>query len=191
MTCGNISKNIVAANCKISNAAIDADIILFNLDDIDKAQCKIDGNVCSEFMMKTGKFGYQWSGHKNSFESTVALYKGTYANGFDHALVLRVFAKTQDTKDELNKLAQGKVVAMVRNLDSQNDETKYEIYGYDNGLVMTDLQSASTDGDGVLYSFNLGEADNEHESQLPLSYFAETLAATEIAREALIFNPTA
>ena len=64
------------------------------------------------------------------------------------------------------------------------------MYGWDNGLVMSDLQAASTDADGVLYTFNLSSDDNARESQLPLSYFSTTLAATETALESLIFVPT-
>jgi len=188
MNCGNLSKNLMLAACRNSVAAIDADIILFNFDEIDKGECTVTGNVCSEFVMKTGKYGYQYKGHRNSFEATVALNKGTYVNSFDHGLVMRVFDRSQDIKNELIKLAGSKVVAMVRNLDPSNDTTKYEIYGYDNGLVMTDLQFASTDGDGVLASFNLGEDDGVHESQLPLSFYVTSITATETARTALIYT---
>ena len=51
---------------------------------------------------------------------------------------------------------------------------------------MTDLQFASTDGDGVVYTFNLGSDDNARESELPASFYKESLATTEAALAALL-----
>lgn len=186
MNCGNLSKNLVLAACKNSLAGIEADIVLINFDDVDRANSSVTDGVISTLALLSAKNAYRYTSHKNSFEATVALNKGTYLNSFVHGAVVRIFTKTQDAKDELNKLANGKVIAVVKNSDSQNDETKYEVYGWENGLVMSDLQAASTDADGVLYTFNLSSDDNARESQLPLSYFSSTLAATETALEALI-----
>lgn len=190
MSCSKISNNLVLAACKNSLAAIEADIVLINFDDVDRDSSSVTGNVLSTLALKSSTYGYRFTSHKNAFEATVALNKGTYLNSFVHGAVARVFTKTQDAKDQLNKLANGKVIAIVKNSDNQNDETKYEVYGWDNGLVMSDLQAASTDADGVLYTFNLSSDDNARESQLPLSYFSTTLAATETALESLIFVPT-
>lgn len=188
MNCGNLSKNLVLAACKNSLASIEADIILLNFDEVDRDASSLSGNVLSTLTMKTSQFGYRYTSHKNAFEATVALNKGTYINSFVHGAVVRVFSKSQNTKDELNKLANGKVIAIVKNSDSQNDETKYEVYGWENGLVMSDLQAASTDADGVLYTFNLSSDDNARESQLPLSFYSTSLEATETALESLVFD---
>ena len=190
MNCGNISNNLVLAACANSLAAIEADIVLINFDDVDRDSSTVSDGVLSSLVLKSSKYGYRYTSHKNAFEATVALNKGTYINSFVHGAVVRVFTKTQDAKDELNKLANGKVIAIVKNSDSQNDETKYEVYGWENGLVMSDLQAASTDADGVLYTFNLSSDDNARESQLPLSYYGTSLSATETALEALIYTPT-
>lgn len=189
MDCAKISKTLVLAQCANSIAAIEPEIILINKADIESVT--ESGGVITAITLADGKYGYKYSSAKNAFEATVAFNKGTYLNSFVHGIVCRVFNKTQNAKGELNKLANGKVVAIVLNADSQNDETKYEVYGLENGLVMTDLQAASTDGDGVLYTFNLGSDDNARESELPKSFYSTSLAATKTAIEALLQSENA
>ena len=51
---------------------------------------------------------------------------------------------------------------------------------------MTALDAPSTDGDGVIYTVTLNSDEVSREGQLPLSFFAESLTATEAALAALI-----
>lgn len=184
MNCSRISKNLVLAACTNAVAGIEPEIILLNKADIDSVA--LESGVLSEITLKDAVYGVKYTSAKNAFEATVALNKGTYMNSFTHGVVCRVFSREQQTKDELNRLANAKVVAIVKNLDAHNDETKYEVYGLESGLVMTDLQFASTDGDGVVYTFNLGSDDNARESELPASFYKESLATTEAALTALL-----
>lgn len=184
MNCSRISKNLVLAACTNAVAGIEPEIILLNKADIDSIA--LESGVLSEITLKDSSYGVKYTSAKNAFEATVALNKGTYMNSFTHGVVCRVFSREQQTKDELNRLANAKVVAIVKNLDAHNDETKYEVYGLESGLVMTDLQFASTDGDGVVYTFNLGSDDNARESELPASFYKESLATTEAALTALL-----
>lgn len=187
MNCSRISKNLVLAACANAVAGIEPEIILINKADI--ASVEVADGVVSEITLNSGLYASKYQSAKNAFEATVALNKGTYMNSFNHGVVCRVFSREQDTKNELNKLANAKVVAIVKNLDANNDETKYEVYGLESGLVMTDLQFASTDGDGIVYTFNLGSDDNARESELPASFFDTSLAATETALAALLPTP--
>lgn len=186
MNCGKIAKNLTLAGCGASIAGIAPELILLNFDDIDKSSSSISGNVLSTIVMSGSAKGYKYESAKNAFEGSVSLNKGTYVNTYNHQLLGRVFAKTQNAKDELIKLAQGKVVAVVKNLDATNQETVYEAYGWDAGLVMSDFQAASTDADGVLYTFTLASDDNAKESELPKSVYSETLAATETMLKGLV-----
>lgn len=177
--CANISKNLVLNQCAAGVAAIEPELILINFDDIDRASSVVDGNVISELVLLNAKKGYKYSSAKNAMEADSPLVKGTYRNAFDHKVVARVFDKTQDIKDELMKLKEGKVVAIVKNVDKRNEATRYEVYGWENGLEMGDLQAPSTDADGVIYNITLQSGDNAKESQLPMSLYAGTLTATE------------
>lgn len=184
--CANISKNLVLSQCAAGVAAVEPELILINFDDVDRGESEVDGNVISELVLASSKKGYKYTSAKNAMETDSPLVKGTYRNAFDHKVVARVFDKTQDIKDELIKLKEGKVIAIVKNVDKRNDETRYEVYGWENGLEMADLQAASTDADGVIYNITLQSGDNAKESQLPMSLFASTLAATETMIAGLI-----
>lgn len=177
--CANISKNLVLSQCAAGVAAIEPELILINFDDIDRASSEVNGNVISELVLLDAKKGYKYSSAKNAMEADSPLVKGTYRNAFDHKVVARVFDKTQDIKDELMKLKEGKVVAIVKNVDKRNEATRYEVYGWENGLEMGDLQAPSTDADGVIYNITLQSGDNAKESQLPMSLYAGALTATE------------
>ena len=187
MDCAKLSKSLVLATCDGSTAGIEPKIILINYDDWKHAEVKeIKGNVLSALVLKTGAYAYRYESEKNSLEKDCTLAKGTYRTQFDHKVVGRAFVRSQEVKDELNKLAKTKVVAIVENLDAKNPETKYELYGADNGLEMTEFNAPSTDTDGVLYSFTLASGDNAKESSLPLSVFAESEEATDSLVEGLV-----
>ncbi|MBQ3023236.1 MAG: hypothetical protein IJD91_07960 [Clostridia bacterium] len=186
MKCGKISSNLALASCDASVAGLEKTIILANYDEIDRKATQVAGGVCSEFIMKDGATAYEYTSEKNAFEGNSPLAKKTYRNMFDHSVLCRVFNKTQQVKTELNELANGKVVAIVKNVDVHNDETKYEIYGYESGLEMSALDAPTTDADGVIYNFTLASGDNAKESQLPLSFYAGSLEETEAAIKALV-----
>lgn len=186
MNCGKITSNLALASCAASAAGLDKSIILANFEDIDREATQVENGVCSEFVLKEGKNAFEYTSEKNAFEGNSPLAKKTYRNMFDHSVLCRVFSKTQKVKTELNALANGKVVAIVKNVDVHNDETRYEIYGYESGLEMSALDAPTTDADGVQYNFTLASGDNAKESQLPLSFYAGSLEQTETAIEALV-----
>lgn len=189
-TCGTISKNLTLAECGNSVAGIEASFILMNFDDIDRSESTETGDVLSGITMKDGKHGYRYESHNNSFESSVAFNNGTYSKAFTHQVIIRVFSKTQEVKDQLNALAQGRVVAIVKNKTNRNPETKYEVYGWENGLEVSDFQAASTDADGVIYTITLASRDDSREGMLPVSFYAGSEAQTEAAIEALLPKTT-
>lgn len=190
-TCGTISKNLTLAECGNSVAGIEASFILMNFDDIDRSESPVTDKVLPAITMKTGKYGYRYESKNSSFESSVALNKGTYSKTFTHQAVIRVFTKTQEVKDQLDALAQARVAIIAKNKDNRNPETKYEVYGWENGLTVSDFQSTSTDADGVIYTITLASDDDARESALPASFYAGSEAQTETAIEALLPKTTA
>lgn len=186
LNCGQITKSIVGSNCNAGSVALDNYLYIVNRDDIDYASSTEADGVVSALVLKTGKKGFKYTSNNKAFEGTSALNKGTYGNSFDHSVVGRVFANTQDIKDEMNKLAYGKFVVIVANNSNVNEETKYEVYGWQNGLVCSALDKNTTDGDGVVYSFTLASDEGAREGDIPKSFFNTDLATTESALEALL-----
>ncbi len=187
MKCGQLSKSLTLAACGSSTAAIKAKIIIGNHDDIDKEASKVSDGVCSELVLTQSSGGaFLYESHRNAFEGNCTLSKGTYQSSYDHQIVVRIFVKTQEAKDELNKLKDSKVFVITEGEDSRSPETHYEIYGFDNGLVLTDLQAATTDSDGVIYTVTLASGDSSKESGLPVSLWAGSAAATRTAVDGLV-----
>ena len=186
MNCAKIATNLALTSCQASASGLEKTIILANFEDIDREATQVENGVCSEFVLKNGASAYEYTSEKNAFEGNSPLAKKTYRNMFDHSVLCRVFNKTQQVKTELNALANGKGVAIVKNVDVHNDETRSEIYGFDSGLEMSALDAPTTDADGVQYNFTLASGDNAKESQLPLSFYAGSLEATETAIKALV-----
>lgn len=179
-SCAKISKNLVLAACDhASNPAIEPEVILINIDDIDRANCTVAGNVISELELSDTKKGYHWVSARNGIDADSPLSRGSYRNAFQHRLVVRIFEKTQDEKDQVNKLAGARVVAIVKNVDRKNPAVKYEVYGWENGLELTDFQAPTTDTDGIVGTATLQSSDNGLESQLPMSLYAGTEADTD------------
>lgn len=185
LDCGKISANLVLAECGVSAAGVHPEVILFNHADIDTVSA--EGGVVSGITLKTGAYAYKYETYKNAVEASSPINKGTYITRFQHQVIFRAFNKTQEIKDQLNALANGKVVAIVKNV-AADESTKYEVYGLDNGLVMTDLQNASNDADGIVYAVTLSSDNNALEGSLPASFFTTDLAATESAVNALLQN---
>ena len=186
LNCGQITASITGSNCGAGSVALDNYIYIVNRDDIDySASAEADG-VVSALVLKTGKKGYKYTSNNKAFEGTSALNKGTYSTSFDHSIVGRVFANTQAIKDELNKLAFGKFVVVVANNSNANEETKFEVYGWENGLVCTALDKNTADGDGIVYSFTLASDEGAREGDIPKSFYNTDLATTEAALEALL-----
>lgn len=184
--CARIAKSLVLAACVSAAVGLDTSIYIINFEDIDRSASTVSGNVISGITLKEGKYGYKYESARNSFEGNAPLNRGTYLNRFDHNLVLRVFSKTQDIKDELGKLANAKVVVIVENLDKSTPQTLFEVYGWDAGLEVTDYQSSTTDSDGVVATVTLNSPDNAKESDIPKSFFLTSEATTRAALEALL-----
>lgn len=186
MNCANISKNLILGSCKNDSPAIEPAVILVNFDDWKAATKSIDAGVLSQLTLGDGKFGFKYESLKNSLDTDCSLSKGTYQNTFDHKVTFKVFAKTQIIKDELNKLSNAKVVAITENVSNDAEGVKYELFGADNGLEMSEFTAPSTGTDGVVYSFSVASGDNAKESALPLSIDAGTPETTKALIEALV-----
>lgn len=184
--CAKIAKSLVLAACVSAAVGLDTAIYIINFDDIDRSASQVSGNVISGITLKQGKFGYKYESARNAFEGNAPLNRGTYLNRFDHNIVLRVFSKTQEIKDELGKLANAKVVVIVENLDKNTPETLFEVYGWDSGLEVTDYQAPTTDSDGVVATVTLNSPDNAKESDIPKSFYTTSETATRTALEALL-----
>lgn len=184
MSCGTISKNIIGAICAGNTMpGIAKRIILINFDDFQEAvpaRSPQAPNVITDLTLKGDAKGYALTTLDKANVSTVSLKQGTYSNQFQHKLNTNIFVKSQNVKDQICDMLNGKYVAIVENNSKgAAGETKYELLGSDSGLIITEFESVSNNADGVIYSFALGQTDTMYENMLPCSIFKEDFETTK------------
>lgn len=195
MECGNLTADIIAANCaKLGVAGTTGMAYIMRYKDIDKSLSTVTGNVISAITMKDDTRAYEFTTIDNSPLGETTANVGTYLTQFQHDLTLRIFTKTEANKDFVNQSANESFVIILANkeLGTANDagtttgNTKYEVYGWDSGLKLSELTATTDMTDGVVYGVKYGSTDRAREKTLPKSFFATSLATTEAAIEALI-----
>lgn len=179
MDCSKINANLAMASCRNSVAGVKGWAILINYDDWKAATKTRTVGVYSAISMASGATGYLFTSHEAAFEGSVTMNKGTYVNSFGHQFIMRAFDRTQNLKNDVNKIAHGKYVIISQNLDTAKPETKYEVYGDENGLVASAIEFNSTDADGIAYAITLASEDNARESEVPASIYVTSEEATD------------
>lgn len=167
LDCSKLMRNNALANCGIFNAGIEADLFLMAKEDI--ASYYIHAGIVHALSLKADRYAVRYQGRRNSYDAGFAMVKGSFNNAFEHHITCRTYVKTQDLKSQMNRLAYCRVVAFVRNADSHNMETKYEIYGLQNGMLMSEIDWTGNAEEGWIASFSLQTVENE--STIPLTFF--------------------
>lgn len=190
MACGTISKNIAGAICAGNTIpGINKRIILINFEDYQRATITkgISPNVIASIALAASAKGYAITTLDKANISTISLKLGTYSNQFQHKVTTNIFVKSQDVKDQICDMINGKFVAIVENNSmGVKGETKYELLGADSGLLIIEFESVSNNADGVVYSFALGQSETMFENSLPMSVFKTDYATTQTMVNGLV-----
>lgn len=193
MDCAKIAAGLTASECGImATSGTGTKVVLFNYDDIDKGSSVVAAGICTSLVLKTNKLAYLFESIDKATTGEATFAKGTYIDSYDHAITLRIFVKDQTSKDFINSLTNARVVAIVENrATGEGGNTKYEVYGWDSGLKLSENAFTTDFSDNVVFTAKLASDDNSKEGQLPLSYFITDLSATETALAGLYTTPTA
>lgn len=183
MDCAKIAAGLTAAECgKMATSGTGTKVVLMNYDDIDKASSTVSSGVCTSLVLAADKLAYLFESIDKATTGEATFAKGTYIDSYDHAVTLRIFIKDQTSKDFINSLTNARVVAIVENrATGVSGNTKYEVYGWDSGLKLSENAFTTDFADNVVFTAKLASDDNSKEGQLPLSYFITDLAGTETA----------
>lgn len=184
-TCGGIS----------SGAAFDCDsplvpglnprVWLTNYDDI--SSLTFDGSntrLVTDIVFQSGGALYVFDGVRQSSNANSELVAQTLAVGFKHTVTLQVFDISSVQKLNLEKMSQGRMVAVVEHPNAAgNGDSVFEIFGGGVGMEVSTLTRISRDTESQgSYSLELSTSDNEgQESTLPLSLF-DTDYSTTLAK---------
>jgi len=179
--CGLITAGVAYDCANPQQGGVNAKLRLANYDDI--SAYTISGTVDNQITgitLKTGKQFFVFEGFRNSLTpSYAAVAPDTGQTLYTHQANFFIFDNQQVTKNEIQKLALGRFVAIIEN--NGKDANSFEVLGRGNGLelVAGDLKNAN-ENNGA-YNIILATLDGEFETKLPQTFYDETSYASTLA----------
>lgn len=188
LDCSKIKTGFINQVCgKPAIAGTTARVILLSYSDVDKSKSVVTDNVISSLILKAGATGYEVDSLPNATVGSDTINAGTYLKTHQHNVVVRIFKKSEAAKKFVNGLTNARVIAIVENNDTgDNGDTKYEVYGWDSGLELTEITVTTEMTDGVAYQVTLANGTIAQEGSLPMSLFDTDEATTDLMVEGLL-----
>lgn len=192
LDCSKIKTGFINQVCgKPAIAGTTARVILLSYSDVDKSKSVVTDNVISSLILKAGATGYEVDSLPNATVGSDTINAGTYLKTHQHNVVVRIFKKSEAAKKFVNGLTNARVIAIVENNDTgDNGDTKYEVYGWDSGLELTEITVTTEMTDGVAYQVTLANGTIAQEGSLPLSLFNTDEATTDLMVDGLLAGGT-
>jgi len=186
--CSKISAGLTAAVCGARPlAGLGSRVILMNYSDIDKTASTVTSNVISAITLKGAAVAYEFFSLPDTMQADCAFERGTYMGLWAHNLNLKVFTKSETAKAFINSLKDARLVAIVENNEAGTaGEIKYEAYGWESGMKLTEAPVSSAVADGLVCDLKLASTDGSKETSIQKSVFITSLTATESMLTALL-----
>lgn len=191
LDCSKIKTGFTNQVCgKPAIAGTTARVILLSYSDVDKSKSVVTDNVISSLILKAGATGYEVDSLPNATVGSDTINAGTYLKTHQHNVVVRIFKKSEAAKKFVNGLTNARVIAIVENNDTgDNGDTKYEVYGWDSGLELTEITVTTEMTDGVAYQVTLANGTIAQEGSLPMSLFNTDEKTTDLMVDGLLAGP--
>jgi hypothetical protein len=188
LDCSKIKTGFTNQVCgKPAIAGTTARVILLSYSDVDRSKSVVADNVISSLILKAGATGYEVDSLPNATVGSDTINAGTYLKTHQHNVVVRIFKKSEAAKKFVNGLTNARVIAIVENNDTgDNGDTKYEVYGWDSGLELTEITVTTEMTDGVAYQVTLANGTIAQEGSLPMSLFNTDEKTTDLMVEGLL-----
>lgn len=192
LDCSRIKTGFTNQACgKPAIAGTTARVILLSYSDVDKSKSVVTDNVISSLILKAGATGYEVDSLPNATVGSDTINAGTYLKTHQHNVVVRIFKKSEAAKKFVNGLTNARVIAIVENNDTgDNGDTKYEVYGWDSGLELTEITVTTEMTDGVAYQVTLANGTIAQEGSLPMSLFNTDEKTTDLMVDGLLAGGT-
>lgn len=192
LDCSKIKTGFINQVCgKPAIAGTTARVILISYSDADKSKSVVTDNVISSLILKAGATGYEVDSLPNATVGSDTINAGTYLKTHQHNVVVRIFKKSEAAKKFVNGLTNARVIAIVENNDTgDNGDTKYEVYGWDSGLELTEITVTTEMTDGVAYQVTLANGTIAQEGSLPMSLFNTDEKTTDLMVDGLLAGGT-
>ncbi len=170
---GNISDGILNDCDNQPIAGVKTKAWMMNIDDVDKAGLVFDATnslIIKTFLMKMGKYAFNLEVLKNSLGGDYKNVSKEFGSDYwAHTIDIKVTDYNNVVKARLKELTNAEVCVILENKGADN-ETKFEIYGLDSGLVLGDSGRNTNENSGVL-SIMLKSDDGAEEPNEPNTIF--------------------
>lgn len=192
LDCSKIKTGFINQVCgKPAIAGTTARVILLSYSDVDKSKSVVTDNIISSLILKAGATGYEVDSLPNATVGSDTINAGTYLKTHQHNVVVRIFKKSEAAKKFVNGLTNARVIAIVENNDTgDKGDTKYEVYGWDSGLELTEITVTTEMTDGVAYQVTLANGTIAQEGSLPMSLFNTDEKTTDLMVDGLLAGET-
>lgn len=186
MSCGTIDTGSMADCDNLPIGGTRARVIVFNYDDIEGYTEDSDG-VISDITLASGATGFEFTGFRNDMKKSEEVVKpDTGISKFKHNCGWVIYERTQIQKNNVEKLARGRFVAIIEN--KGKDDDAFEVIGKGVGVevVAGAIRNAHENGGFFIMSFSTPDDQGELEPKLPQTFFDTDYATTLAAIEAYL-----
>lgn len=190
MACEGLITADILYDCDNSPVGgLEADVLLFNVADIDTAAITVDaanGDIVTNFQLLSGKTGFLLQGVKQINSASSELVKKEFSSDKHkhvfNGVVLNVSAAN---KLQINSMSEGaKYIAIIdRKWKGAANAEAFLILGLESGLELQTAIWNSNENDGVL-QFSLESTENFEEPKLPNTLLETDYATTKAAFDA-------
>lgn len=181
---GKITADIDVDCDNLPVAGIELDVLIFNIDDIDRTATTFDATnrlLMTGFALKAGKTGYKLTGVKQSNGKSYELVKkDNMPDKWKHLFAGVIFAPSAENKLQFANLSLGNKYAIMveQKWKGASNADAFELLGYDSGLELLSGKNSSKENDNTI-TFELGSADGYEERNPPYTFLDTTYAASK------------
>lgn len=157
MSCGSITIGSSADCDNLPLGGTKARAVVFNYEDIEGYTYDVDGNV-DGITLISGAIGYEFTGLRSDIKNSEEVVKPDIGiTQFKHNFGMTIYERTQDQKNNVEKLARGLFVVIVENKGLDDDS--FEVLGIGVGMELNagPIRNAHENGGYFILSFSTPE----------------------------------
>lgn len=190
MSCGKITLGSSVDCTNPLRAGTMPRLFLINYDDLVSTTASTSTpNLLTALTLASNTVAYVFEGFKQDVKPTQEIIApGNGLNQFKHAVNFLVYDIDQVQKNNIQRLAKGKFIAICEN--KGKNENAFEVYGLGSGLEIVPGVARDSYANGGGYIISLATADNEFEGLLPQTIFSTDYATTKALVEEYAGLPT-
>lgn len=167
MSCGTISMGSQIDCDNIPKGGARARVGVFNYDDVTSVTVDADGRVTA-ITLAAGAQGYIFTGFRNDVKkSDEVINPGVGINQFRHLVGWVIYERTQEQKNNIERLAKGRFIVVAENRGKDDDA--FEVIGLGVGVEIVVGAVRNAYENGGFFLLNFATPEGEFEPKLPQS----------------------